>query len=235
MTGARPAVERAAAAPPAEGSARPLGELPTTLAPHPNLLRYFAITSLAAGPFFAFVLVPLYFRYRTLRYEVDDEGITARWGILFRREISLTYSRIQDIHLASNVLERWLGLARIQVQTASGSSAAEMTIQGMREYGAIRDFLYGRMRGAREAAAPATLAGQQPATAGLPAPVADELAGALRAITAELRALRAELPRARSDGGLHDAAGDEGTSRCASDGDGDRGTDPVLRQEVPDA
>lgn len=196
-------------------AARPLGELPTTLAPHPNLLRYYAISSLAAGPFFAFVLLPLYFRYRTLRYEVDDEGITARWGILFRREISLTYSRIQDIHLASNVLERWLGLARIQVQTASGSSTAEMTIQGMREYGAIRDFLYSRMRGAREGAAAGTGSAQGAAPAGLPAPVAAELTEALHEITAELRALRSELPRPGRDGG------------------GDRVASPT--REVPDA
>jgi putative membrane protein len=45
-----------------------------------------------------------------------------RWGILFRREISLTYARIQDIQLSSNLVERWLGLAKIQLQTASGSS-----------------------------------------------------------------------------------------------------------------
>ena len=50
----------------------------------------------------------------------DEEGISVRWGILFRREINLTYARIQDIHLRSNFIERWLNLARIEVQTASG-------------------------------------------------------------------------------------------------------------------
>lgn len=202
----------------------PLRELPATLAPHPNLLRYYAVSSLAAGPFFAFVLLPLYFRYRTLRYEVDDEGITARWGILFRKEISLTYSRIQDIHLASNVLERWLGLARIQVQTASGSSAAEMMIQGMREYGAIRDFLYSRMRGAREGSPHAARAAAGTAPAGLAAPVAAELTQALHEITAELRALRAELPAGAS---ARRASG----AGAGADDDGD----PAPVHEVPHA
>ena len=48
------------------------------------------------------VLLPyLYFRYHTLRYTFDEEGIDMRVGILFRREVNLTYARIQDIHLRS--------------------------------------------------------------------------------------------------------------------------------------
>ena len=35
------------------------------------------------------------------------------WGILFRREVIIQFARIQDIHLRSNVVERWLGLGRI--------------------------------------------------------------------------------------------------------------------------
>src|SRR3712207_2876314 len=95
--------------------------LPLLHRPHSNLMTYYILSSLLLGPGFIFALVPLYFRYRTVRYEIDDEGITMRWGILFRREISLTYARIQDIHLSSNFVERWLGLAKLQVQTASGN------------------------------------------------------------------------------------------------------------------
>ncbi len=85
--------------------------------PHPNLLGYYALGSLLLGPLFFVPLIPLYFRYHSLRYQFDDEGVSMRWGILFRREIHLTYARIQDIHLTSNVVERWLGLGRVQVGT----------------------------------------------------------------------------------------------------------------------
>ncbi len=102
------------------------------------------------GPLFFILLIPLYFRYHTLRYRFDEEGISMRWGILFRREINLTYARIQDIHLRSNFVERWLNLARIEVQTASGSSGAEMTLEGLLEFEAIRDYLYARMRGSHD-------------------------------------------------------------------------------------
>ena len=40
-----------------------------------------------------------WFRYHTMRYRFDAEGVSMSWGILFRREVLLNYSRIQDIHL----------------------------------------------------------------------------------------------------------------------------------------
>ena len=89
-----------------------------------------------------------------MRYRFDDEGIHMKWGVIFRNEIMLNYSRIQDIHLQSNIVERWLGLARIVVQTASGSSNQEMTLEGIPNHDAMRDFLYSRMRGARSSPHP---------------------------------------------------------------------------------
>lgn len=115
--------------------------------PAPSLFRYYVLSSFLLGPLFFIALVPLYFRFHTMRYRFDEDGISMRWGILFRREINLTYARIQDIHLTSNFVERWFGLARIQIQTASGSSTAEMTIEGIPEFEMLRDYLYTRMRG----------------------------------------------------------------------------------------
>jgi putative membrane protein len=71
------------------------------------------------------------------------------WGILWRRETLLTYRRIQDIHLTRNIVQRWLNLATVSVQTASGSASAEMAIEGILEAEPLRDFLYAQMRGAR--------------------------------------------------------------------------------------
>ena len=84
-----------------------------------------------------------------MRYRFDADGVKMSWGILFRREVSLTYARIQDIHLTSNIVERWLGLAEVKLSTASGSASAEMTIEGLHEFELVRDFLYAKMRGGR--------------------------------------------------------------------------------------
>ena len=161
---------------------------PLTREPHKSLLTYYALGSLVIGPLFFIPLIPLYFRYHTLRYVFDREGITMRWGILFRREISLTYARIQDIHLVSNFVERWLGLARIQIQTASGSSGAEMVIEGLQDFEAIRDFLYTRMRGIHEPHGASAEAARQ-------ADEASDVARAIREAAAELRAIRESIDR----------------------------------------
>ncbi len=159
--------------------------------PHVNLIVYWTLESLLLGPFFPFLLVPRFVRFKSLRYEFDEEGVTAAWGILFRREISLTFGRIQDIHLASNMIERWLGLARIQVQTASGSAKAEMTIAGLQDYEQVRDFLYTRMRGARQL-------GDDPKEEEA-REAWRETAAALRETAVELRALRLRLTEDRAE------------------------------------
>jgi len=171
------------------------GGVPAITRPHESLMTYYVLASLLAGPFFPFVLLPLYFRYHSMRYRFSEEGVAMQWGVLFRREINLAYARIQDIHLSSNVVERWLGLARIQVQTASGSAGAEMTIEGLREFRAVRDFLYSRMRGARghgEVASEAAAADRAAPAGREPLAEAVEL---LAAATAELRAIREALER----------------------------------------
>lgn len=164
--------------------------------PDQSLLRYYLLTSLLAGPFFFVPLIPLYFRYHTMRYVFDDEGVSMRWGVFFRREISLAYARLQDIHLTSNVVERWLGLAKVQLQTASGSAKAEMTIEGLPDFESVRDFLYGKMRGSRARRASASAGDERGAgLAGAASGDAARLVPTLQALTEELGALRAFLER----------------------------------------
>lgn len=165
---------------------------------HAKLMTYYFIICLFTGPLFPVLILPNYFRYHTMRYRFDAEGISMRWGLLFRREVVLNYARIQDIHLSSNIIERWLGLARIQIQTASGSSSAEMTIEGILEFEAVRDFLYSKMRGLREAKpaqslVAATGAPQAGGTVQLSAETAEQLIAGLQDATRELRQLREDL------------------------------------------
>ena len=166
--------------------------------PDKALWTYYLLSALVIPPLFPITGTYLWFRYNTMRYKFTDDGISMSWGILFRREIIVNYARIQDIHLRSNVVERWLGLARILVQTASGNSSAEMTIEGIKEFEALRDFLYSRMRGVKDhahhpVAAAAASTAATPALAS--ASGSGELAAALRETAAELRAVREALAK----------------------------------------
>ncbi|MBC8350894.1 MAG: PH domain-containing protein [Planctomycetes bacterium] len=117
--------------------------------PDTSLARYYGLVSLLSGPFFPIAFLPFYFKYITLRYKFDESGVSMSWGILFRREIQLTYRRIQDIHLTRNIVQRWMGLATVAIQTASGSAGPEMSIEGVLQANELRDYLYRQMRGAR--------------------------------------------------------------------------------------
>jgi len=125
--------------------------------PSPVLWQYYIITGLLTLVAAPIVLTVLYFRYHTLRYRFDDEGISMSVGFLFKREVHLTYRRIQDIHVTRGLIQRWLGLATISLQTAAGSASAEMQIEGVVEADALRDWLYARMRGAAVAPSSASI------------------------------------------------------------------------------
>jgi putative membrane protein len=170
--------------------------------PHRNLLVYYCLQSLLLGPLFPVLLLPRYFKYRSLRYHLRDDGVAAEWGVLFRHEVSLGYGRIQDIHLASNLIERWLGIARIQVQTASGSSAAEMTIEGLPDYAEVRDWIYSRMRGAvrRPSGSPAAPAAAQDVASLAGGGMTEAVVAALHEVAAELRRVRELLERGPGGG-----------------------------------
>lgn len=154
--------------------------------PHKNLFWLYFIQCCFGTVLHPIIFLPLYFRYHTLKYRFDEEGVSASWGILFRREVVLTYARIQDIHLSRNIFERWLGIGTVQIQTAAGSSSAELSIEGTEKFEQIRDFLYSRMRGHEKAKPPAAA----------PAPAASpEAVDLLREIRDDLRAVREALEK----------------------------------------
>ena len=154
--------------------------------PYRALWTYYLLGCLVFPPLFPLLVLPAWFRYHTMRYKFTDEGLSMSWGILFRRQIIINYARIQDIHLRSNVVERWLGLARVLVQTASGNAGAEMTLEGFKEFEAVRDFLYSKMRGVKDPA-------HKLATAAHASTQDTELAAALHEVARELRETRIAL------------------------------------------
>ena len=138
-------------------------------------------------------MVALYIKFRTLRYRFDDEGVWRRQGLLWRREVNVAYRRIQDIHLTNGLIQRWLGLATVSIQTAAGSATPEVTIEGVLEAEALRDYLYTKMRGVRDGSSRAASHGD----AGLQgiAATPDETLALLTDIRDSLRRLDERLGR----------------------------------------
>lgn len=164
---------------------------PSTITrPDEALLRYYIFVSILTLVAFPFVFLPLLFKYITLRYEFDDEGVSMSWGVLFKKEINLTYRRIQDIHITENIFQRHMHLATVNIQTASGSSGPEMRIEGILNPQDLRNFLYSKMRGAR---------GDAEESAREDSARDDEVLQLLHEIRDGIRALRSTPGQAESD------------------------------------
>lgn len=123
--------------------------------PDPELWTLYIIYSVLSNLALPFVMLPLYFRFKTLRYRFDDHGVSVSYGLIWRRETYLTYARIQDIHVTRNIFERWLGIGTVQIQTASGSASATESIVGLKAFQEVRNYLYAHMRGHRRVQQPA--------------------------------------------------------------------------------
>lgn len=161
--------------------------------PDRRLLKYYVIVSLLTLLAFPVTMVTLYVKFRTLRYRFDDEGVWRRQGLLWRREVNVAYRRIQDIHLTNGLIQRWLGLATVSIQTAAGSATPEVTIEGVLEAEALRDYLYTKMRGVRDGSLRAMSHGDAVSPESAAGP--DETLALLTDIRDSLRRLDERLPR----------------------------------------
>ena len=82
--------------------------------------------------------------YRNFTYELDDNEIVIRQGVLTRRTTVIPYAAIQDISVERSVAERFLGIATLEIET-SGSLrlASEITLPGIAEKDAVvRDLMH---------------------------------------------------------------------------------------------
>jgi uncharacterized protein len=117
--------------------------------PSPALLTYYLLTSLLTGPAIFIAFPVLWIRYSTLRYQFEESGIRMQVGLLFRKEVVVAFRRIQDIHVSRNLIQRWLGIASVSIQTASGNAMPEIVLEGVTNDAQVRDWLYERMRGSK--------------------------------------------------------------------------------------
>ena len=66
-------------------------------------------------------------RYRSWRFELTDEWIHARWGVITRHAATIPRNRVQTLTSENGPLDRVLGLTSITVHTA-GAGAPNLSI-----------------------------------------------------------------------------------------------------------
>jgi putative membrane protein len=92
--------------------------------------------------------------YLLVRYAMGPEGLVVRRGVVYRNVRHVPYARIQNIDLRQNPVHRWLGVAEVTIQTASGEEAeARLRVLSLAAVETLRRRVFaGRAAAAPEAA-----------------------------------------------------------------------------------
>ena len=110
--------------------------------------------ALAAAAIFAACLLLGFVIWRARTWELADEGLVVRWGLLNRRRLTVPYEHIHTVSINSTLFERVFGLVTLDLDTGAAATEGDASkISGMREgeAEALRAELFRRKR----AAAPA--------------------------------------------------------------------------------
>lgn len=83
-------------------------------------------------------------RVRSFGYAEREDDLLVTSGIMFRRLVVVPYGRMQLVDITAGPIDRWLGVATVQLHTASASTNA--TIPGLppAEAAGLRDRLAAR-------------------------------------------------------------------------------------------
>ena len=123
--------------------------------------------------------------YRSLSYEIHDDEVIVRVGIITHSVKHVPYRTVTNITVKRDILDRWfLGLGTLNIQTAgmSGQSGAEEKLVGLPNVQEVYEMVVTELRRFRGGMAP-TAAEVVPEPVGAPADT-------LTAILEELRAIR---------------------------------------------
>jgi uncharacterized membrane protein YdbT with pleckstrin-like domain len=164
-----------------------------------------------AGSAFVFLLIlthlllslaVLRLNYEKRWYVVTDRSLRVREGVVTVREMTVTFANIQNVAVMQGPIQRALGLADLQVETAGGGSARANQKQvgpnlhvawfrGIDNAEEVKTLIHDRLRKLKDAGL-GDRDDHTPQTAAAPA-----FLDALRAVHAEARALRAAAETAR--------------------------------------
>ena len=90
--------------------------------------------------------IPAYFR--SLEYRIQDDAITGKKGVFWKKISTVPYYKITNIDITQGPLQRFFRIGKIHCQTAGFSgtqgSRAELVLQGIRDLEATKENIQAR-------------------------------------------------------------------------------------------
>lgn len=133
-------------------------------------------------------------------YLVSDRSLRIREGLVRLQEKTMTFANVQHVGIKQNPIQRWLGIADVEVRTAGGGAKKDEQqkedlhvgyLRGVDNAEEVRDVIRERLRRQRD-----TGLGDPDDVATPPLPSANTLLDAAKALHAEATALRQTLQSA---------------------------------------
>jgi putative membrane protein len=89
-----------------------------------------------------------YARFKRYRYDLTDDTFDIHSGVLSRRDREIPYERIQNVDISQNIVQRFLDIAEVRLETAGGSGTeAQLRYVSSAEATRLQEELSRRKRG----------------------------------------------------------------------------------------
>lgn len=123
----------------------------------PFVITAFIFVPIVIIVVFVIYWIPLY--YKTMQYTLTEDEITWQRGVWFKKTGIVPHNRITNVDMSQGPVSRMLGIAFLKVQTAgysapsgSGGGAAELRIEGVRQYEELQNVIMEFVRGKKPVA-----------------------------------------------------------------------------------
>jgi membrane protein YdbS with pleckstrin-like domain len=88
--------------------------------------------------------------FRVLEYSIDDEGVKMRGGVVWKKQVTVPYSKITNVDITQGPLQRYYSIGTIHVQTAGAGGKqgekAELKVTGIRKLEEVRDIIINKVK-----------------------------------------------------------------------------------------
>lgn len=107
-----------------------------------NLFMFILIPAFAAAIYFQPLVVILFFAYELMvfliaslvhnhfYFEIDDNGLEIEYGIIHKKHVSLPFRQIQNVNVIRTFIDRLLGIAKLEVETAGSARIKKRDVIG---------------------------------------------------------------------------------------------------------
>lgn len=83
--------------------------------------------------------------FKALEYTIDDDGVKMRGGVVWKKYVTVPYSKITNVDITRGPLQRLFNIGTIHVQTAGAAGKqgekAELKLAGIRDLEKVREVI----------------------------------------------------------------------------------------------